>query len=74
MYSAAIQFAANPNGKILEDLPDLPSPRKIERLLKLAAFSIANPGTSSNAPPTKKQKINLYTPPPASCLNNPNGY
>lgn len=71
MCEAAIVFAANPTGRILGDLPDLPGPRKIERLLKPPSFSVANPGTPSNAPPTKKQKINLNTPPPPGRQSNP---
>ena len=63
MCNGAIQFAANPMGKILPELPELPGPKKIERLLKPASFSVANPGTPSSAPPTKKQRINLNTPP-----------
>lgn len=74
MCDAAVLFAANPTGKILGELPDLPGPRKIERLLKPAAFSVANPGVPSHAPPTKKQKINLNTPPPANRQNSAGGY
>lgn len=71
MCTGAIQFASNPSGKILAELPDLPGPRQIERMLKPASFSIANPGIPSHAPPSKRQKINLNTPPNAS--RQPNG-
>ena len=63
MCTAAIQFVANPTGKILPELPELPGTKKIERLLKPASFSVSNPGTPSTAPQTKKQRINLNTPP-----------
>jgi len=65
MCTVAIQYAANSYVEILPDLPKLPGTKKIERLLKPAAFFLANPGTPILAPPTKKQKINLKTPPPA---------
>jgi len=66
MCTAAMQFANNPTGKVLSELPDLPGPRQIERLLKPASFSVANPGTPSSAPPSKRQKLNLNTPPNAN--------
>jgi len=70
----AIEFAANPVGKILANLLDLPGPRQIERMLKPAAFSVANPGTPSHAPPSKRQKINLNTPPSFNRQSNPGSY
>jgi len=74
MCTGAIQFAANPTGKVLAELPDMPGPRQIERMLKPAAFSIANPGTPSSAPPSKRQKLNLNTPPNSNRQASGGGY
>lgn len=74
MCTGAVQFATNPSGKILAELPDLLGPRQIERMLKPTAFSIANPGTPSNAPTSKRQKINLNTPPYANRQPSLGGY
>lgn len=64
MYQAAVQFAAFPTARLLDGYPDLPGYRKIERLLKPASFSLANPGTPSPAPVSKRQKLNMNTTPP----------
>ena len=74
MCTGAIEFAKNPTGKILADLVDLPGPRQIERMLKPAAFSLANPGTPSSAPPSKRQKFNLNTPPNNNRQPGSSGY
>lgn len=74
MCTGAIQFAANPSGKILAELPDMPGPRQIERMLKPASFSVANPGTPSSAPPSKRQKLNLNTPPSSNRQMAGGGY
>ena len=62
MIEAAVQFAAFRNAKLLDKYPDAVGFRKIERLLKPASFSIANPETPSQAP-SKRQGLNLNTPP-----------
>lgn len=74
MCNAAIQFTANSTGKVLGDLPELPGPKKIEHLLKSATFLVANFGTLSHVPLTKKQKINLNTPPSANRQTYSRGY
>jgi len=74
MCKGTVEFAANPSGKIHVDLPNLPGPRQIEQMLKLALFSIANPGTPSHAPPLKHQKINFNTPPSSNHQPSPGGY
>ena len=63
MTETAVQFAAFPTAKLLDKYPDMVGFRKIERLLKLTSFSIANPETSSQGPPSKRQRFNLNTPP-----------
>ena len=74
MCTGAVEFAKNPTGKILADLADLPGPCQIERMLKPASFSIANPGTPSSAPPSKRQRINLNTPPNSNRQPGSGGY
>lgn len=50
MIEAALEYAANCNTKLLSSHADAPSLRKIERLIKPASFSIANPGTPNPSP------------------------
>ena len=48
---------------ILPNMPDFAGPRMVEKYIKPAGFSIANPKLPSPGPPVKKQRINLNTPP-----------
>ena len=63
MYEAVMQYATNPQDDSIL-LPGYPEagPRLIEKHVKPASFTIANPRHPSQGPPTKKQKINLNTP------------
>lgn len=64
MIKAAIQLAENPSQRLLMDISDTPIASKIERLLKGPKFSLAHPGSPSQAPsPYKKQKLNLNSSP-----------
>jgi hypothetical protein len=58
-----MQFAKDPSTLILPDMLDLYGPLIIEKHIKLVAFCIANPRLSKQGPPSKKQRINLNTPP-----------
>lgn len=63
MVKAAVLFAASPNASMSTKVPDLPSYRKVERLLKASSFTIANPIAPSLAPPGKCAKINCNVRP-----------
>lgn len=59
MVHAVVKFAAFPDSSLKEDFPDLPGPRKVERLFKPASFTLANPLTPRPAPPPKRARLNL---------------
>jgi hypothetical protein len=63
MIQGVMQYAKSPEAMILPDMPEMAGPRMIEKHIKPASFSIANPKLPSQGPPTKKQRINLNTPP-----------
>lgn len=54
MVDAALQFADDPNQKLLADRYDAPGARKIERFIKPASFSKET--TPSLAPPPPKRR------------------
>jgi hypothetical protein len=64
MGEAVMQYAANPQDDmvLLLGYPEA-GPRMIEKHVKPASFMIANPRHPSQGPPSKKQRINLNTPP-----------
>ena len=64
MIRAAIQLSENPHQRLLTDIAETPIASKIERLLKGPKFSLAHPGSPSQAPtPHKKQRLNLNATP-----------
>jgi hypothetical protein len=63
MIQGVMQYAKSPEAMILPDMPEMAGPRMIEKHIKPASFSIANPKLPSQGPPTKKPRINLNTPP-----------
>lgn len=68
MIEAALEYAIDPKAKLFASHAEAPGLRKIERLIKPASFSIANPGTPSPGPRNKRPRLmNLnvspeYTP------------
>lgn len=68
MIEASVQFAADPTAKLLALHKEAASARQIERLLKPASFTLANPGTPSPGPNGKRSwaKMNLNVTPDAS--------
>jgi hypothetical protein len=65
MVEASIEFAADPTAKLLPEYKDAAGARQIERLIKPAAFSVANPGTPSPGLSGKRNwsKMNLNISP-----------
>lgn len=65
MVEAAIQYVSDPTAKLLPAYKDAAGVRQIERLLKPASFTVANPGTPSPGPSGKRtwSKMNLNLTP-----------
>jgi hypothetical protein len=70
-----LQYAAHPHDDVVI-LPGYPEvgPCLIERHIKSSCFTIANPRHPSQGPLSKKQKINLNTPPNAAPSNGYGSY
>lgn len=65
MVEASLQFGADPNAKLLSNHPPGAGIRQIERWIKPASFSAANPATPGSHNPNKRPRtsINCNAPP-----------
>lgn len=71
MLEGVLQMAHDPEGELFQANNHMPGLQKIERLLKPASFSIANPMIPTTGPPGKKTRLNLNAPASAP---NQSGY
>jgi hypothetical protein len=63
MEVAALEFAANPNEKLLAKYADAPRARQIERFLKPASFSLETAPSSSPINYSRKRRLNMNVTP-----------
>lgn len=63
MVEASLEFAADPTAKLLSNHPPGAGTRQIERWIKPATFSAANPMTPSAHNSSKPQRLNINVPP-----------
>lgn len=63
MVEASLEFAADPTAKLLSNHPPGAGIRQIERWIKPAAFSAANPMMPGSHNANKRQRLNINAPP-----------
>lgn len=66
MVEASLQFAADPSAKLLSAHPPGAGIRQIERWIKPATFSAANPATPGSHNPSKRPRMSINCNAPAT--------